>query len=225
MIEKILSIIWVGPHRMPEELIKTWSDKHTNSWLFVLWKDHLANWENQDQINHRYARREYNGVADLMRYEILLKTGGFVVDADSECLKALDEGPEDFLSNETAVACFENEAVRPGMVSCGFLGAPKGHPFFRACVDEARIQDGSIQAWRTVGPMLMSKVSLRLPDQIKVYPAKMFNDPHYSGAAAPGDHPIYARQKWGSTRGYNSLRRLPCSCPECQQTALRPSWG
>lgn len=223
-IPKILHIIWVGPHEPPKTLIDSWDQRHTNGWFFTLWREHKQGWENQAAID-RMASREWNGVADIMRYEILFRHGGFAVDADSECLKALDEGPEDFLSNETAVACYENESVRPGIVACGFLGAPKGHSFFRACIDEVALADASLAAWKSVGPLLMTRVAERLPDQLRVYPAKLFNPVHYSGTPAPGDQASYAEQKWGGTKGYNQLRKQPCWCPECRFTALRPPWG
>ncbi len=46
---------------------------------------------NQELINAFYARKEYAGVSDLMRYEILEEVGGFIPEADSICLRATDE--------------------------------------------------------------------------------------------------------------------------------------
>jgi mannosyltransferase OCH1-like enzyme len=224
-IPRILHIVWVGPHRPPEEMIKSWDSKHVNGWFFVLWRDHKQGWINQKQIDGRYNRREYNGVADCMRYEILFKQGGICVDADSECIKALDEGPEKFLENTTAVACYENESLLPGQIACGFLGAPKGHPFFEACINHVGAQDPGEMAWKTVGPLCVTSVAKNMPGAIRVYPARHFNPKHHSGHMAPGNAEIYAQQGWGSTKGYNALRKMPCSCPECTQTMLRPSWG
>ncbi len=226
-IPKILTVVWVGPHDPPTMLIDTWSTKHggDRGWFFAPCRSHLQDFENQDQILHRYARREYNGVADLIRYELLYKYGGFAVDADSECLTALDEGPIDFLQNDRALACFENELARPGMIGCGFLGATKGHPFFRACIDECKKADWNEQAWKAVGPVLMTRVAARMPDQIRVFPAKTFNPVHYSGQEAPGDHPVYARQCWGTTKTYNTLRKWPCQCEECRVNMLRAPWA
>lgn len=226
-IPKILNIVWVGPHSPPQEAIDTWSNKHVNGWLFTLWTDHTKGWVNQAQIDARYARQEFNGVADCMRYEILFKHGGFCVDADSTCLKALDEGPEDFLASDTALACYENELVRPGMVGCGFLGAPKAHIFFDACIDEVSKQDPREAAWKTVGPILMTKIVKELPDDIRVLPARSFNPIHHSGVKAEGTGPIYSEQHWASTVGYNKMRKFSCSCHICRntQSMLRPSWG
>jgi mannosyltransferase OCH1-like enzyme len=231
-IPKILHIVWVGPHLPPMEMIDSWALKHTGNqgWLFQFWRDPTQDdrkkqpWMNQDQMNARASRREWNGVADLMRYEILFKYGGFAVDADSTCVRALDAGPIDFINSQTAVACYEHEHLRPGVIGCGFLGAPKEHPFFKACVEDAAGQAPSEMAWKTVGPLLMGRVAQRMSQNIKVYPARMFNPIHHSGTAAPGTAPIYAEQGWGSTKGYNGLRRTACPCPECSRPFFRAPW-
>jgi mannosyltransferase OCH1-like enzyme len=225
-IPRILHICWVGPHAPPIEMIESWEKKHggDRSWFFQLWRDHRQGWTCQEQIDARAAKREWNGVADIMRYEILYRFGGFAVDADSTCIKALDEGPIDFLNNATAVACFENESVRPGVIGCGFLGAPKHHPFFEACIEEVQKTDAKEMAWKAVGPLLMGRVASRMPKALKVYPARHFNPKHYSGTQAPGAHAIYAEQGWGSTKSYNSLRRVACQCEECRITFLRAPW-
>lgn len=228
-IPRILHVVWVGPHAPPTAMIESWEKKHSGdrSWFFILWRDHTAagGWVNQAQIDARAVKREWNGVADIMRYEILAKHGGFAVDADSTCLKALDEGPEDFINNKTAVACYENESVRPGVIGCGFLGAPKGNAFFKACVEDVGGQDPKEMAWKAVGPLLMGRVSARMPRALRVYPSRMFNPMHYSGTAAPGSATIYAEQGWGSTKSYNSLRSVACQCPECRISFIRAPWA
>lgn len=216
-IPKLLHVIWVGPHDPPQEAIDSWADKHVQGWLFTLWRDHQQGWENQEQMTQRAARGEWNGVADLMRYEILFKYGGFAVDADSVCVCPLDEGPEDFLHHTTAIACYENESVRPGMVGCGFLAAPRGSEFFGACIERASLEDPKEPAWKTVGPMLVTRVTAEFPDAIRIFPARMFAPEHYSGAQAPGSAAIYARQLWGTTLGYNRTRKQPCRCDICRR--------
>jgi mannosyltransferase OCH1-like enzyme len=223
-IPRVGHLVWVGPHRPPQEMMESWV-KMNPKIMWSIWKDHTAQagWENQAQIDSRAARDEWNGVADVIRYELLYRYGGICVDADSTCVRPLDEG--DFFAQEKAIACYENELVRPGMIGCGFLGAPRAHGFFRACIDEAKGQPAHEAAWKTVGPLLMGRVAARLPDAIRIYPARMFNPKHYTGQVAPGDAPIFAEQGWGSTKGYNSLRKLPCQCPKCWVSALRPPWG
>ena len=223
-IPKIGHICWFGPHDPPQEAMDTWINNNPGI-MWSLWRDHTTGWMDQEHINARAAKQEWNGVCDIIRYQLLYKFGGICVDADSASVKPLVEG--DFFDRETAVACYEHEEVRPGMIGCGFMGAPKGHPFMEACVDEAHGQDPREAAWKTVGPMLITKIAKEMPDQIHVYPARSFNPEHYSGAKAPGTHPIFGFQYWAGTTGYNKMRKWSCQCNVCRntQSMLRPSWG
>ena len=58
-------------------------------------------------------RQVWEGVADMMRWEILDQHGGFAVDADSICIRPL----EDWLFEPRIFACWENEIARPGLAS------------------------------------------------------------------------------------------------------------
>lgn len=225
-IERKLHVLWIGTHDPPMLLIDSWFNKHP-AWKVVFWRDHTKGWQNQDVID-RLAKREWNGAADVMRLEILAKEGGIAVDADSMCLRALDEGPEDFLANDKAFAFYENEAVRPGIIACGVMGTPPGSAFFAECVRRVAGVDTSLPAWKTVGPQLITDVARSLPNDIRVYPAKWVHPMHFNGTAAPGASECkpYCDQKWGSTKGYQSTRPFPCSCALCRQgNCLMPSWG
>ena len=225
-IERIGHIVWIGPHSPPQECIDSWP-KLNPGIVWTVWRDHTKalGWINQEQIDARAARQEWNGAADLCRLEIIARCGGIAVDADSMAVKALEEG--DFFLQETAVACFEHEQLRPGMVGCGFLGAPQGHPFFRACVEEASKQDPKEPAAKTVGPGMMTRMAKAHPDMIKVYPARSFNPKHHTGTAASGNYPIFAEQLWAGSRGYNALRKFPCQCLTCRNNTsmLFCPWG
>ena len=219
-IERVGHLCWFGPHDPPQAMMDTWV-KMNPGLIWSVWKDHTG-WKNQEQINARAARNEWNGVCDVIRPELLVRYGGIVVDADSECVKPLEEG--DFFEQETAIACFESESVRPGMVACGMLGAPRAHPFFEACIEEIAQAPVNEMAWKAVGPAMMTRMAQKHPDLIKVYPAKSFVPTHYSGAVAPGDFPTFAKQYFGSTKGYGSLRRWPCQCKLCAISMLRAPW-
>ena len=73
--------------------MQTWRDYHP-TWEYRL-KDNeylfSRSWKNQELINAFSARKEYAGVSDLMRYEMLEEVGGFSPEADSICLRASDE--------------------------------------------------------------------------------------------------------------------------------------
>jgi len=66
--------------------------------------------------------RELNGVADIMRYEILFNEGGIALDADSLCLRPL----EDWVLEPAAFAAWEHEHIRPGLIAAAALVAAKG---------------------------------------------------------------------------------------------------
>jgi predicted SAM-dependent methyltransferase len=197
-IPKILHQIWIGPLPPPTELMNTWKEKHPD-WEYRLWTDEKNHWENQAKID---AMPEWNGKADIMRYEILEKHGGVLVDADSECVQPLDDS---FLEHE-AFACWENETVRFGLIAAGYVGAVKGSALMRACIDTIKQEPLEGRAWECVGPKLLTWVSEKFP--LRVFPAEMFIPVHLTGTPAPGDGtgPVYANQLWGSTFGYDKIQ-------------------
>jgi hypothetical protein len=230
-IPRLLHAIWVGPHDPPMDLIESWREKHSAQWTLTLWRDHKSfngvPWKNQAIID-RIALREWNGVADVMRYEILEAMGGVAIDADSECLQSFDEGPEDFMSNSRAVLFYEHEELTPGVIACGVMAAPAGSAFFAECVRRIASADTSLPSWRAVGPLLVTAVAQSMPNAVKVMPSKWVYPQHHTRAKAPGVDGIkpFAKQYWGGTVGYNQLRKQPCRCSVCMtNTCTRPAWG
>lgn len=126
MIPRIFHFIWVGDEsRRPDNCIDTWRTAHPD-WSFKIWGN--AELEGRDWINaHHMAQmrqREMNGVADMMRWEILYEQGGIVFDADSVCLRPL----EDEMLDCEAFACWESEIARPGLIAAGYFGTvPANH--------------------------------------------------------------------------------------------------
>lgn len=223
MISKTLHIVWVGPHDPPADCIDSWKKYHTQDagWEVVIHRDHTG-WANTRNIDVRAAKREWNGVCDAIRYEILCKMGGIVVDADSECLQSLDDR---FLEPD-AWAVYEHEQARPGIIACGAMGGVQGGEFYRAVFEASLAADPHVMAWKALGPGLLTDVAKRVQG-LTIFPAKTFIPEHFTGAKANGEGPIFARQHWGSTKtsGYNALRKFGCRCRECNISALRPPWG
>lgn len=196
MIPKIINQIWIGPKSPPLSLIQTWRDKHPD-WEHKLWMDHIG-WENDRKIQEI---PEWFARSDVMRYEILWQFGGVYIDADAVCLQKLDDS---FLEHKN-FACWENEIVRPGLIAAGYLGAERGSKFMRKCIDNmANVDLSAGMLWETVGPGFLTKMAKGDPD-LFVYPAKTFIPMHFSGVPAPGNWPVYADQKWGTTLGYDKI--------------------
>ena len=211
----LLHVVWVGSAKVPplaQTCIDGWR-RLNPTWRLCIWRDDKG-WPTEPLIA-KMRGREWNGVADIMRYSILWRWGGVVVDADSEAVKPLDEG--DFReivegrSEHSAFSTYESEIAKPGLIACGLMGGwsgPGGSDFWGACVAEVWKTDMSKWAWESVGPGLVTRVAARVasmdPWGLKVYPARTAIPKHYSGTLAPGACPIFARQLWGSKRGYKS---------------------
>lgn len=209
MIPKLLHIIWVGDQsKRPDNCIRTWV-QHNPEWNIQLWgNDDLAEygWYNARHMREM-APRELNGVADIMRWEILYNEGGFVVDVDSVCVRKLD----DWLLEHEAFACWENELVRPGLIAAGYVASEAGNPFFGQIINDIHAEASVVNdmAWKTVGPQRLTNAFQQYKySGLSVLPSHYFIPEHFSGMRYEGSGPVYAQQHWGSTRrSYDTLHQ------------------
>lgn len=209
MIPRRLHIIWVGDEsRRPDNCIATWV-RHHPDWEVTLWDN--AAYGQDGWINKRHMEamwpRELNGVADLMRWEILLHHGGVLVDADSVCLRPL----EDWMLECAAWACWESELARPGLIAAGYVGAAPGNPLMRRIVEDLRAAPTVVDrpAWQSVGPQRLTDAwrAMGYAD-LTIFPSHFFIPEHFTGVSYGGGGPVYARQEWASTRkSYDRLHR------------------
>jgi mannosyltransferase OCH1-like enzyme len=207
MIPKTLHIIWVGNEsKRPDNCIRTWID-HNPSWKVVIWgNEALATngWINAAHMR-AMARRELNGVADMMRWEILYKEGGFVVDADSICVRPLD----DWLLEAEAFACWENEVARPGLIAAGYVASIAQNPFFGQIILDLQAAPTVVDqmAWQTVGPMRLTSAHRKYNyTNLTILPSHFFIPRHFTGLTYTGQGTVYAKQEWASTlHSYDEL--------------------
>lgn len=210
MIPKLMHFIWVGDDaKCPTNCMDTWRALNPD-WQFRLWGNaELAeqDWLNRDHMNAMYDR-ELNGVADMMRWEILLAQGGVVVDADSIALRPLD----DHLLDCEAFACWESEIARPGLIAAGYFGCEAGNPLVAQIVRDIHAEPSvtNAKAWRTVGPQRLTDSYRKYGySRLRIYPSHYFIPEHFTGLRYEGGDPVYAHQLWGSThRGYDALHAL-----------------
>jgi mannosyltransferase OCH1-like enzyme len=210
MIPKTLHVIWVGDEsRRPDSHIQTWVDKNP-SWKVCVWgNEDLATygWINAHHMREM-ATRELNGVADMMRWEILYHEGGFLVDADSTCVRALD----DHLLEHEAFACWENEIARPGLIAAGYVAAHAENPFIGQIIKDIQAEKTVIDdmAWRTVGPLRLTEAHRKYQySGLSVLPSHYFIPEHFAGTKYTGTGPVYALQHWASTRrSYDTLSQM-----------------
>lgn len=209
MIPKILHFIWVGDESIrPDNCIQTWIDHHPD-WEIRVWGNATLRereWDNGAHMQ-KMAHRELNGVADMMRWEILYTEGGIVIDADSICVQPLDEA----LLRHNAFACWESEMARPGLIAAGYVGSVPENPFIGQIVLDILAEPTVVDrpAWETVGPLRLTEAYRRYRyHALHILPSHYFIPEHFTGLVYDGPGPVYARQFWGSTtKSYGELHQ------------------
>jgi mannosyltransferase OCH1-like enzyme len=164
--------------------------------------------------------RELNGVADMMRWEILHAKGGIVVDADSIALRPLD----DTLLDCEAFACWESEIARPGLIAAGYFGAEAGNAFVERIIRDIHEEPSVVHdmAWKTVGPQRLTESYRKYAySTLRIYPSHYFIPRHFSGVAYEGSDPVYADQLWGSTlAAYDDIHKRDLTAGETAATVV-----
>lgn len=206
-IPKVLHLTWVGDEsKRPDNCIKTWVELNPG-WTVKVWGN--ADLQNSEWINARHMKamwnKELNGVADLMRWEILYNEGGIVVDADSICVRPLD----DWLLEADAIACWENEISRPRLIACNMIGSIPENPFIGQIIQDLNAQPTVVHdmAWKTVGPLCITTAYFKYAyTGLTILPSHFFIPDHFSGVHYGGGGIVYAKQEWASTHGaYDTL--------------------
>lgn len=206
-IPKIIHQIWIGPKKMPIDLMNSWKEKNP-TFEHRIWTDNptgdqlpipgnLVNQRKIDQIE------EFAGKADIIRYELLKRFGGFYADADSRALKPL----EDYFFERDSFAVFENETVRGNLVANGYIGATKNNELMTMLVNgiskkKVSQKETGLMAWQTVGPLYFTETIMQHSySKIDIFPSWIFIPKHYTGATTlPSDETPICEQYWGSTR-------------------------
>lgn len=210
MIPKRIHFIWVGDEsKRPDNCIDSWRALNPG-WEIEVWGNaelEANEWANRAHMTAMYDR-ELNGVADMMRWEILHALGGIVVDADSVALRPLD----DHLLDCEAFACWESEIARPGLIAAGYFGSVAGNAFLKRIIDDIAAEPSVVHdmAWKTVGPQRLTDAYRRYGySKLRIYPSHYFIPQHFTGLTYEGSDPVYAHQLWGSTHGsYDDIHQL-----------------
>ena len=199
MIPKHLHFVWVGDEsKRPDKEINTWRLLNPDYQVTVWGNDSLKNsWHLANAM--RYYSKELCGVADCMRWEILYKYGGIALDADSECLRSL----EDWLLEPDIFACWESELLRPGLIANGIVGAVPEHPLIGQIIqDLLEDKPENRMAWQFTGPARLTETIHRHKYRdITIYPSHYFLPDHFAGSIYQGKGQVFAKQGWQSTRG------------------------
>lgn len=198
-IPRRLSHIWIGPLAPPHESMRTWPALHPE-WEYRIYDNaylEKTTFRTQPQIDEYLKRGNYEGVADLMRYEILHKDGGFMAGADSFCLHNIDEL---FLEGDLFTV-YENEFLR-GQLVAPVIACKPGNKFVDLLINTLANTDPRTldDPWRSVGNKFVTEMIEEHQPDIKIFPSHFFIPIHYSGRVYRGAEKVYAKQLFGSTR-------------------------
>lgn len=199
-IPKRLGHIWIGPYEPPMDWMQTWRDKHPD-WEWTIYDNEYlqsTSFETRAQIDEYIRRGWYAGAADLMRYEILFKNGGFLAEADSVCFHAIDEL---FRDNNDLYTIYENEFLRGKLVSPVLASTP-GNSFLRILIDTLKEIDPHDLGipWQTTGNKFVAEAIEIHNPKITIWPSHIMIPDHFEGRKYNGTEKIYAQQMFGSTR-------------------------
>ena len=227
-IPKVLHFIWVGDEtKRPDACFETWRvlnpDFTIKGWGNKEYD--TREWRTKFHMEAMWKSGQLFGVADLMRWEILLDEGGIALDADSIAMEPLPH----WLLDCTAFACWENELISPGMIANGYFGCLKGDRLVSHLVSgflqQKRLatkfvwykcREKPVAAWKTVGPRPLTSAYHELGySELTVLPSHFFCPRHLTGATYAGAGPVFCDQLFASSRpdGYGQLR-LHESAPE-----------
>ena len=199
-IEKKITQIWIGPKPPPTKWMNTWKEMHPD-WEHTVFTDQMLKsrtWFNQHLIDHYYKTEKWPGVSDLIRYELLWEQGGFMPEADSACLRPVDElftSPKNY-----AYSCYENEKYAPGFI-CPILACnPKNDlvGYIIKTLNKLKPHELNPEPFRSTGNLFLSKIVPKF-STCTLFPSYFFVPQWYYGPRYDGPGKIYSDQYWGST--------------------------
>lgn len=119
--------------------------------------------------------------ANLFRYKLLCRLGGWWCDTDVVCLKRFDfPGDYVFASERTPQGVQVNNCV---------IKAPQDSPVLRYCLEVAERRDPASLHWGDTGPRLLTEAVRRFGLDAAVAPPETFCPVHFFEAAAVLDRP------------------------------------
>lgn len=211
-IPLIIHQFWTGPRAPPQTLIDSCRAANPR-FTHMMWSDNnLTSGQFDLENKHLYDCQPNNGKSDVLRYEVLLKYGGFWVDADTLCRRSFFE-----LTNRSFVVGYHHfrnpnlagtKRYDDKFVASGIIGATPQHPVLRAIVDDLSSQPTcKPPAWATVGPKVLTRHLLKHP-KIEVLPFYAFVPYHFTETIDKDlqkaiKYNSYCLNLWGTTRNWD----------------------
>jgi len=200
-IPRIMHRIWIGPHPKPT-LIESWKEKHVD-YKFMEWDNETIKtfkFKNQKHIDSFIKDECWHGAADLIRYEVLYKYGGFIVSADSECVNSIED-----LLDKDSFCCYEQEDIRPKLLS-PIMGTKPKNEMLKWMIEDLHARE-TVQnevPWQVTGNLFFTHARIRCNyTKMEILPSYTFIPEHYTGLKYTGEGKIYAKHLFGTTNQIN----------------------
>lgn len=206
MIPKILHCIRIWDLPAPMKRINSWIEKHSDR-DYKLWGNKElegTQWINQKAINIFKQKKQWAGIADCMRYEILYKYGWAMHWADSLCLNNITELFEDGYQNYVVntshkewepIKEWNKNSVAPLYACIPWSDLAK------RLIESIQDIETFTSSAKTVGNRLMQKVLNEKQYNIKFRPQHYFLPEHYNWYRYQWPDKIYAKHYRGTTKG------------------------
>lgn len=190
--------VWLGPN-MPTESMLSWRrmnpDRIHKVWEVDECRAICADYGLGAAFELYLQSRYYPGAADMARYCILHRHGGFYADADTNALRPLDL--------RHAFLVQESETHRPGLLCNGFIQCKAQDPLMLDLIKHISTLNHPV-TWDAIhqelGPSLLTRRSPGFPRQY--LPSGLFLPEHFMGPNPDNGNP-YCDHSWGSTYGTN----------------------
>jgi mannosyltransferase OCH1-like enzyme len=182
-----LHMIWVGNNPVPDHVIKNYSDwkKLMPHWEFRLWSNDDINLNefSQEVIEKVHQANKGAQKADIMRYFIIEKYGGFYLDSDIVPIRSLDSL---VYMNNDLVLYHDNHVTWNYIINC-FFGASPNHPLLKeACKRVMNAELNTSDVHMKTGPFLWGTVISEVnPEYGKRY--LVLDSPFFSNFYNPPD--------------------------------------
>ena len=136
MIPKLLHYCWFGPAPKSDRVlrcIESWS-RWLPDYQVVAWTEENSPL-GEPYVQAACARGGWSRASNFIRLHALHEYGGIYLDTDAEVIKPLDP----LLGDECFIG-FQRKRKYNHWVNCAVLGAVKGQPFLKRCLDRLRVR-------------------------------------------------------------------------------------
>jgi mannosyltransferase OCH1-like enzyme len=217
MIPKVFHQIWINPNSpaLPEQF-----QVYRDGWLALHpdWDYKLWNLDNLDFTPRRMdlikTASNYAQMADILRYEILLRNGGVYLDTDFECKRNI----EPLLDGVKNFSCSEDGHY----VSIGIMGAEPNSIYMERCLNALPERVGLNYTSVETGPHMFTWVLLNygLSNDFTLFPREYFypyswQDKHRANESFPQAFALHRHAgSWSAaehrlyTRVHRKIKRL-----------------